>query len=139
GAPSTGAEGAGGGAGAAGAAGADGADGADSASGADSAPSTHETTVRLEPRARTAVAMAVEGAAGEPDRDTPAGRIAFTVTAEDGVDGDGLVHELAVNKRVVLETAASYGSFDSARVNESLRFPDRIRTDAGEVSVVLTP
>jgi uncharacterized protein YfaS (alpha-2-macroglobulin family) len=110
-----------------------------SAEGGVAARVTHDQTVHLEPFARTTVQAPVEAARVALDRDVPAGRIDFTVTARDATDGDGLRHPLVVNKRRSLETAANYGTFDDARVTESLLFPERIRPDAGEVSVVLAP
>ena len=103
------------------------------------APVAYAETVHLEPFARTTVQVPVEAARVALDRDVPAGRIDFNVTARDATDGDGLRHALVVNKRRSLETAANYGTFDDARVTESLLFPERIEPDAGEVSVVLAP
>jgi uncharacterized protein YfaS (alpha-2-macroglobulin family) len=103
------------------------------------ADAAHEETVHLEPFARATVRMPV--AAGEITltADRSAGRIAFAVTAQDAVDADGLEHTLEVNARRVLETAASYGSLDGATASESLRFPDDIHTDVGDVGAVLAP
>lgn len=67
------------------------------------------------------------------------GTIDFTVTAKDDIDGDGLKHTLPVHKRVSLETAATYGTTASNSVNENFLFPEDIRTDVGQVSVVLSP
>ena len=102
-------------------------------------PASRETKVHLEPYARTTVQMPVEVASVAATRDTPTGRIDFAVTARDDIDADGLKHALVVNKRRSLETAANYGSFDAASVTESLRFPERIHADAGDVGVVLAP
>src|SRR5262249_33066232 len=99
------------------------------------APVSHTETVHLAPFARTTVQAPGEAARVAATRDAPAGRIDFTVTARDAADGDGLSHALVVNKRRSFETAANYGTFDDARVSESLLFPERIRTDAGDVSV----
>jgi uncharacterized protein YfaS (alpha-2-macroglobulin family) len=103
------------------------------------APASRETKIHLAPYARTTVQMPVEVAPVAASRDTPTGRIDFAVTARDDVDADGLKHALVVNKRRSLETAANYGSFDSASITESLRFPQRIHADAGDVGVVLAP
>src|SRR6185295_9460215 len=102
------------------------------------APVSREMKVHLEPYARTTVHMPVDAASVAATRDTPTGRIDFAVTARDDVDGDGLKHALVVNKRRSLETAANYGSFDGPSVTESLRFPERIHKDAGDVGVVLS-
>ncbi len=104
-----------------------------------SARVAHAETVHLEPYARATVQVPVEAARVAVDRDVPAGRIDFTVTARDATDGDGLRHALAVHKRRSLETAASYGTFDVARATESLLYPERIQPDVGDVSVVLSP
>lgn len=103
------------------------------------ASASHMQTVHLEPYQRTTVQMPLAAAAVAIDRNVAMGRIAFTVTARDTVDGDGLRHELIVNKRRALQTAANYGSFDDASISEPLRFPGGIRPDAGDVGVVLAP
>ncbi|HVY66925.1 MAG TPA: alpha-2-macroglobulin family protein [Gammaproteobacteria bacterium] len=103
------------------------------------APVASETKVHLAPYARTTVQTPVDAAQVVATRDQPTGRIDFAVTARDAVDADGLKHALVVNKRRSLETAANYGSFDGASVTESLRFPERIHADAGDVGVVLAP
>jgi hypothetical protein len=102
-------------------------------------PVAHAETVHLEPYARTTVHAPVEAARVTATRDVAAGRIDFTVTARDAADGDGLRHPLLVNKRRSFEVGATYGTFDGASATESLLFPERIRTDAGDVSVVLSP
>jgi alpha-2-macroglobulin len=98
-----------------------------------------EQTVHLEPFARTTVVLPAEAASVALDRDVPAGRIDFAVTARDAADGDGLRHSLPVLKRRTLETAASYGTLDGGAVTETLRFPDAIRPDAGDVGATLSP
>ncbi|HLF12525.1 MAG TPA: MG2 domain-containing protein, partial [Gammaproteobacteria bacterium] len=109
------------------------------AAGGVSAPVTHEETVHLDAYQRTTVRMPVAASRVALDRNVAAGRIDFTVTAQDAIDGDGLNHALVVNKRRVLETAASYGSFDDASITERLSFPARIHPDVGDVGVVLAP
>ena len=103
------------------------------------APGKHEQTVHLG-------ALRAHDGADTANRDAGCarpksgnGQIAFAVTARDSLDGDGLRHELRVHKRRSLETAANYGSFDDAYVTESLRFPERIYPDVGDVGVVLSP
>ncbi|HUQ51133.1 MAG TPA: MG2 domain-containing protein, partial [Gammaproteobacteria bacterium] len=103
------------------------------------APVAHAQTVHLEPYARTTVLAPVQAARVATTRDVPTGRIEFTVTARDATDGDGLRHALVVNKRRSFEVGATYGTFDDARATESLEFPERIRTDAGDVGVTLSP
>ena len=102
-------------------------------------PVSHETVVHLEPFERTTVTVPVTAAAVPASRDVRAGRIAFEVTARDASDGDGLVHELVVNKRRVLDTAAVYGSLEDARAEEAVLFPENIRADVGALGVVLSP
>src|SRR5690606_28739454 len=75
------------------------------------APVERGEVVRLEPHARTTVAAPIE--AGRVPFDAAAGGIRFTVTAEDDADGDGLVHELPVRKRIAAETAAVHGVLDA--------------------------
>ncbi len=103
------------------------------------APAARELEVHLEPYARTTVAMPVEAARVALDRNLPAGRIDFDVTAGDATDADGLRVALAVEKRRSLVTAASYGAFDGDSATEHLEFPSDIRSDAGDVSLVLAP
>jgi len=109
------------------------------AAGGVAAAAKHEQVVHLEPYARATVQMSVEAATVPADRNVATGKIAFTATARDATDGDRVLHELAVNKRRSLETAANYGSLDGATVTEQLRFPERIHTDTGDVGVVLSP
>ena len=102
-------------------------------------PVAHTEIVHLAPYARTTVQVPVLAARVEASRDVPAGRIDFSVTAQDSTDGDGLRHPLVVNKRRSLDTAANYASLDTARATESIAFPERIHPDVGAVSVVLSP
>lgn len=97
----------------------------------------HDETITLEPYARTIVQAPVE--AGRVPFDAAAGRIRFTVTAEDDVDGDGLVHELPVRKRIAPEVAALYGTLDADSAIEPLEVPRDARPDVGEIAVVLSP
>jgi len=101
------------------------------------APVERGEVVRLEPHARTTVAAPIE--AGRVPFDAAAGGIRFTVTAEDDADGDGLVHELPVRKRIAAETAAVHGVLDAGSASEPLELPADARPDVGEISVVLSP
>ncbi len=67
------------------------------------------------------------------------GKIRFIARAGDSVDQDGTIFELDVRKMAALETSATYGTADSETVTESLKFPDNIRTDTGNVFVNLSP
>ncbi|MBL1141031.1 MAG: DUF1311 domain-containing protein [Proteobacteria bacterium] len=67
------------------------------------------------------------------------GELDFTVAAGDQLDKDALGHKLPVNKRRSLETAATYGTFVSERVTESVKVPEGIYTDVGKIGVSLSP
>ncbi|UCF94311.1 MAG: hypothetical protein JSW39_09165 [Desulfobacterales bacterium] len=67
------------------------------------------------------------------------GTIRFTAQGGDTLDRDGVMHVLTVHKRYTLETAAAYGTFVSDRVTESIHLPPGVRTDVGQVSVVVSP
>ena len=68
-----------------------------------------------------------------------AGEIRFTAKAWDPSDGDGITHTLTVQKGFFLETAAQYGSTTAPSVAETIRFPEEMRTDVGEVAMELSP
>lgn len=95
--------------------------------------------ITLEPYKRTTVWMPLQSKAVDATRETEAGKITFHVTAEDATDGDGLEHVLVVNKRRSLETAANYGTTTGDKAEESIKFPDKIHADVGNVGVVTSP
>ncbi len=102
--------------------------------------SSKETkTVSLKPYKRTTVWMPIKTRTVKKDRNHPAGRVQFKVTAVDKVDKDGLIHSLPINKRRSLDTAANYGSTTKSKVEDSILFPKNIHTDVGSVSVVVSP
>ncbi len=70
---------------------------------------------------------------------TGAGAIELTARGGDDLDRDGLVHTVDVRKRYRLETAAAYGSTTAEAVSEKLHFPADMRTDVGQVRLVLSP
>ena len=74
-----------------------------------------------------------------PIETTGTGRIGFTAKAWDKMDGDGLTHTLAVNKRYFLETAGQYSSTTKKSVTETILFPKKMRTDVGGVTVDVSP
>lgn len=74
-----------------------------------------------------------------PVQTEKAGTIAFTATAEDSTDGDGIRHSVPVNKRRSLETAATYGTTTAAEVTESVLVPEKIHEDTGDIGVVVSP
>lgn len=98
----------------------------------------HEATIHLPPYKRETVFMPLDAARLAPDRNFATGRIRFDVSARDAGDGDALEHTLPVLKQRSLQTAASYGSIVEEPAAESLRFPEPIRTDVGEVGVDLS-
>lgn len=87
--------------------------------------------INLAPYKRTSVWMPVY-----TQRD---GRLKFEITAGDTFDGDGLLHEIPVNKRRSLDTAANYGTTLNDTVTEHILFPKNIHTDVGGVSIVMSP
>src|SRR5690606_29376135 len=93
-----------------------------------------DEVVRLEPYARTTVAAPVEAGRVPFDLDASSGSIRFTITAEDADDGDGLVHELPVRKRIAPEVAAVHGVLDDGAATEPLEVPADARPDVGEIA-----
>ncbi|NLD39207.1 MAG: large extracellular alpha-helical protein [Desulfatiglans sp.] len=87
--------------------------------------------VKVKPYKRVNVFMPVKSR-GE-------GKIRFIARAGDSIDHDGAIFELDVRKMASLETSATYGTADSETVIESLKFPDNIRTDTGNLFVNLSP
>jgi uncharacterized protein YfaS (alpha-2-macroglobulin family) len=99
----------------------------------------HEERIRLDPYQRRTVFMPVEAGLLAISRDRTNGRIRFDVRARDDADGDGLIHELTVNRQRTLQTGASAGSMEGSLVTESFRVPEQIYTDVGELGVDLSP
>jgi alpha-2-macroglobulin len=85
----------------------------------------------LEPFQRTTVWL--------PLKTTRGGTIKLTAQGGDALDRDGIVHTIGVQKRFRLETAATYGSTVAPTVSERMLFPRDIRTDVGQVSLILSP
>jgi uncharacterized protein YfaS (alpha-2-macroglobulin family) len=103
------------------------------------APITLNRVVTLEPYKRETVHVNVLTSALDMSRERAEGAVIFHITAEDTLDGDALEHRVVVHKRRSLETAANYGTTTQAQVSESVRVPDAITPDVGEVSVELAP
>ncbi len=82
----------------------------------------------LEPYKRTLVKM--------PMQTKLAGKITFRAVAKDEIDGDAMEQVLTVNKRLSLETSANYATTTEDKAEESIKFPMKIRTDVGGVSIV---
>ncbi len=95
------------------------------------APPSVTRTVAAAPYKRTVVWLPVTARG--------VGTITFTARGGDRSDQDGLVYVLGVHRRASLESSATYGSSVSGTVTEHLRIPKDIRTDAGGISVVLSP
>ena len=68
-----------------------------------------------------------------------AGELVFVVHGGDKSDRDAIKYRLTVNKRRSLETAATYGTTTRELVTESIKVPDGIYTDVGEIGAVLSP
>lgn len=102
-------------------------------------PATLTEAVVLEPYKRKTVYMPIATIALPETADVEKGAIAFTATAKDDVDGDGLQYSVPVHKMRSLETAANYGTTTEDKVTESIAFPENIFPDVGGISVVLSP
>ena len=74
-----------------------------------------------------------------PLKTTNDGHITLNARGGDALDQDGIVHTIEVQKRYRLETAATYGSTTAPAVTERIFFPRDIRTDVGNVSLMLSP
>jgi uncharacterized protein YfaS (alpha-2-macroglobulin family) len=88
-------------------------------------------TMEVEPYKRTTVWL--------PLQTTADGPIKLTARGGDDLDKDGIIHTIRVQKRYRLETAATYGSTVAQAVTERILFPQDIRTDVGQVSLLLSP
>ena len=97
------------------------------------------TTIHVEPYERRTVHMPVSSAHLPQSAEKRTGAIHFTAKAMDSVDEDGIRHSVPVRGMRSLQTAANYGSTTEGQANESLQFPENMRTDIGEVSVTLSP
>ncbi len=67
------------------------------------------------------------------------GELIFVARGGDGSDSDAIEHRVTVNKRRSLETAATYGTTTQELISESVKVPDGIYTDVGEIGAVLSP
>ena len=105
----------------------------------DGAAATLTQKVTLDPYKRTTVWMPLQVKALDASREAETGAINFRATARDALDGDGVEHKLVIHKRRSLETAANYGTTTDNRVEESIKFPDKIHGDIGNVSIVAAP
>ena len=88
-------------------------------------------TLEIEPFKRATVWL--------PLKTTSDGRITLTARGGDALDQDGMAHTIVVQKRYRLEIAATYGSTTVPEVSERILFPQDIRTDVGNVSLMLSP
>ena len=94
--------------------------------------------VSLEPYKRTTIWMPLQTKTVKSLNDS-AGEIKFRVTAGDEADKDGLENTLIINRRKSFEMGASYGDTTENNVEESIKFPDKIRSDIGDLTVVTSP
>jgi len=60
------------------------------------------------------------------------------ITADGGVDTDGMRLQLPISKFVSFETFATYGSTTTEQIKEQLNIPKGIRTDVGGVDLLLS-
>jgi alpha-2-macroglobulin len=100
---------------------------------------THEESVTLEPYKRGTVYIPLEALPLPVTRDVPEGKIAFSATAKDDMDADGIEHTLPVLKSRTTEVAANYGSTVEEKSSESIAVPKDIFTDSSDLSVTLSP
>jgi uncharacterized protein YfaS (alpha-2-macroglobulin family) len=102
-------------------------------------PNLLSKTIELEPYKRTTIWMPLRTKAVDASRDVEAGAINFVASAEDAIDGDSIEHKLVINKRRSLEVASNYGTTIENQAQESIKFPDNIHADMGNLSVVAAP
>lgn len=102
-------------------------------------PLTFQKKITLEAYKRQTLVMPVLATRVPEDANQPTGAITFTVSAEDALDGDAITYVLEVRKRRALEAAATYGTTTADSVDESLKVPDHIHGDVGDISVVMSP
>lgn len=100
---------------------------------------THQETLTLGPYQRGQVRVPLTAARLPMTRDRIEGAVDLLISARDDLDGDALQHALPVQKRRVLQSAASFGSLENESATETLAFPDNILTDVGEVGIELYP
>lgn len=67
------------------------------------------------------------------------GKLQIRVRAGDALDADALELPLVVNPAQALEASANYASTTQGSVEETIQFPENLRTDVGRVSVMLSP
>lgn len=103
------------------------------------APRRAAQSLELGPYRRETVYLPLNAGRLKAVRGRPEGEIRFAVQARDASDGDALAHRLPVLKNRSLEVAAEYGSITDEPASEDLWFPESMHTDAGGVSVVLSP
>jgi len=94
-------------------------------------PGLRDLVIDAEPYTRYPVSF--------PVRAVDDGEIVFTVEARGAGERDALRHVLPVGKLVAVETAATYGTSTSSEASERILFPEGMRGDVGEVSVVASP
>lgn len=95
--------------------------------------------IDLDPYQRMTVFMPLTAASVAAMREQTQGVIGFKVIAGDASDKDAYAYKLPVHKRIDLVTATAYGTTDAAGVETPIAFPKEIRTDAGSLSVILSP
>ncbi len=74
-----------------------------------------------------------------PVQTAGAGTMRLTLTAGDESDRDGLTHTIEVKKPRPEEIVARYGTADAAAATENIHFPENMREDTGELTVLLSP
>jgi uncharacterized protein YfaS (alpha-2-macroglobulin family) len=97
------------------------------------------STLLLEPFKRQTVWLPLRVGQLPPTREEQRGDIAFRIEAGDDLDRDALAHHVPVKKWQTLEIMANHGTTTQDAVTESITFPSNMRTDIGEVSLVLAP
>ncbi len=88
-------------------------------------------TVRVASFKRAVVGLPIEAGAK--------GKMQLRVRAGDALDADALELPLVVNPAHAIESSASFATTTQDRVEENIQFPENLRTDAGRVSLTLSP
>ena len=104
--------------------------------GGKSTKNTKTFSVKLEPFARENIDYPIESGQIQQSKSIKDGEIKFHVLAKDHIDKDGMVHKLPVKKRRSLLTGANYGSSTEENILESIKIPDNIYPDVGDISFV---
>jgi uncharacterized protein YfaS (alpha-2-macroglobulin family) len=102
-----------------------------SAEGPAETPGVEKYVIEAEPYKRYTVSFPVR-AVGD-------GELEITIRATGAGERDALRHLLPIGKMTAVETAATYGTTTDREVVERILFPEGMRGDVGEVSIMASP